>query len=163
MPNGASQLRLTGNSVLMVGAGATPEGERPFLNRFELDGRTVTTVWRSQAPYYERPVTPLNGEGTRLLSLRESVGEPPNLVLHAKPDDSGIALTHFQNPTPQLAGVIKQVLRYKRADGVEMTAKLYLPPGYDAKRDGRAGTLLGLSSGVQERPLAASEVQGSPY
>jgi dipeptidyl aminopeptidase/acylaminoacyl peptidase len=163
MPSGASQLRLAGNSMLMVGAGATSEGERPFLNRFELDGRTVTTVWRSQAPYYERPVTPLNGEGTRLLSLRESVGEPPNLVLHAKPDDSGIALTHFPNPTPQLAGVIKQVLRYKRPDGVEMTAKLYLPPGYDAKRDGPLPTLLWAYPREFRSASAASEVQGSPY
>ena len=27
--------------------------------------------------------------------------------------------------------------RYKREDGVDMTATLYLPPGYDKTRDGR--------------------------
>ena len=163
MPNGASQLRLTGNSVLMVGAGATPEGDRPFLNRLELDRGTTSTVWRSTAPYYERLLMPLDEEATRLLSLRESVSEPPNIVLHAKPDDVGIALTHFQNPTPQLAGVIKQVLRYKRTDGVEMTAKLYLPPGYDAKRDGPLPTLLWAYPREFKSAAAASQVQGSPY
>ena len=163
MPNGVSLLRLTGNSVLMVGTGASPEGDRPFLNRFELDTHTVTTVWRSAAPYYERPITPLNAEGTHLLSLRESVSEPPNLVLHVKPDDSGIALTHFPNPTPQLAGVTKQVLRYKRPDGVEMTAKLYLPPGYDAKRDGPLPTLLWAYPREFKNGNAASQMQGSPY
>ena len=163
MPNGASLLRLTGNCVFMVGAGATPEGERPFLNRFELDRGAVSTVWRSAAPYYERLLTPLNEEGTRLLSIRESVSEPPNLVLHARADDAGIALTHFPNPTPHLAGVIKQVLRYKRADGVEMTAKLYLPPGYDATRDGPLPTLLWAYPREFKSAAAASQVQGSPY
>jgi dipeptidyl aminopeptidase/acylaminoacyl peptidase len=163
MPNGASLLRLTGNTVLMEGAGATPEGERPFLSRLELDRDTVTTVWRSAAPYYERPVTPLNDEGTRLLTMRETVSEPPNLVLHAKPDDAGIALTHFPNPTPQLAGVTKQVLRYKRPDGVEMTAKLYVPPGYDPKRDGPLPTLLWAYPREFKSAMAASQVQGSPY
>jgi dipeptidyl aminopeptidase/acylaminoacyl peptidase len=163
MPSGASQLRFVGNSVLMVGDGAAPEGERPFLNRLELDTRTVTTVWRSAAPYYERPVAPLNDDGTRLLCMREAVAEPPNLVLHDKPDDPGAALTHFPNPTPQLAGVTNRVLRYKRADGVEMTAKLYVPPGYDVTRDGPLPTLLWAYPREFKSAAAASEMKGSPY
>jgi dipeptidyl aminopeptidase/acylaminoacyl peptidase len=162
-PSGASLLRLHGNFVLMAGAGATPEGDRPFLNRFDTDGHTVTTLWRSAAPYYEYPLEPLGDEGMPLLSKRESVGEPPNLVLHTTRDDAGIALTHFPNPTPQLAGVTKQVLRYKRPDGVEMTAKLYLPPGYEAKRDGPLPTLLWAYPREFKSAAAASQVQGSPY
>lgn len=36
----------------------------------------------------------------------------------------------------------KEVLRYKRDDGVDLTGTLYLPPGYEAKRDGPLPTLL---------------------
>jgi len=162
-PNGASVLRMHGNSVLLVGDGVTPEGERPFLNRLEFDSHAVTTVWRSAAPYYEYPIEPLNDEGTPLITRRESGNDPPNLVLHTKPNDSGVALTHFPNPTPQLAGVTKQVLRYKRPDGVEMTANLYLPPGYDAKRDGPLPTLLWAYPREFKSAMAASEVQGSPH
>jgi dipeptidyl aminopeptidase/acylaminoacyl peptidase len=162
-PNGAQQLRLTGNSVLMAGAGATPEGERPFLGRVDLDTRSATTIWRSTAPHYERPLMPLDEAGTRLLTLRESVSEPPNVVLHATPDDPGVALTHIANPNPQLSGVVKQVLRYKRSDGVELTARLYLPPGYDAKRDGPLPTLLWAYPREFRSAASASQVNGSPY
>jgi dipeptidyl aminopeptidase/acylaminoacyl peptidase len=163
VPDGARVLRLSGNSVLMVGPGASPEGERPFLNRLELDTQAVTTLWRSAAPYYERPLKPLNEDATRLLTSRQSVSEPPNLVLHDTLDDAGVALTHFDNPLPQLAGVTKQVLRYKRPDGVEMTAKLYVPPGYDTKRDGPLPTLLWAYPREFKSADAASQVQGSPY
>jgi len=160
---GGLRLRLIGDSALMVGAGATPEGERPFLRRLDLMGHTAINIWRSTAPYYERVIAPLNEEATRLLTKRETPTDPPNLVLHTTPDDSGVPLTQFPNPTPQFAGITKQVIRYKRPDGVEMTAKLYLPPGYDAKRDGPLPTLLWAYPREFKSAAAASQVQGSPY
>lgn len=36
----------------------------------------------------------------------------------------------------------KEVLRYQRGDGVDLTGTLYLPPGYDAARDGPLPTIL---------------------
>src|SRR3954452_24079187 len=36
----------------------------------------------------------------------------------------------FTHPTPQLRGISKQLVKYKRADGVELSFTLYLPPGY---------------------------------
>jgi dipeptidyl aminopeptidase/acylaminoacyl peptidase len=32
--------------------------------------------------------------------------------------------------------------RYKREDGLDLTATLYLPPGYDRERDGRLPCIL---------------------
>ena len=46
------------------------------------------------------------------------------------------ALTAFPHPTLQMRGVQKKSLRYQREDGVELSATLYLPPGYEPKRDG---------------------------
>ena len=161
--NGAALLWLRGASVFMSGPGATPAGERPFLRHLDLDLRTFTDLWRSDAPYFEQLVRPLDDEGTRLLTLRESTSEPPNLVLHERPDDAGVALTHFPNPNPQLAQVKKQVLRYKRADGVVLTANLYLPPGYDAARDGPLPALLWAYPQEFKSAAAASQVKGSPY
>jgi dipeptidyl aminopeptidase/acylaminoacyl peptidase len=42
------------------------------------------------------------------------------------------ALTSFPDPTPQLRGIKKQLVTYKRADGVQCSFTLYLPPGYKA-------------------------------
>jgi dipeptidyl aminopeptidase/acylaminoacyl peptidase len=49
---------------------------------------------------------------------------------HRKP------LTNFQDPTPQVREVKKELIKYTRDDGVELSSTLYLPPGYDKDRDG---------------------------
>ena len=52
------------------------------------------------------------------------------------------AVTAFPHPYPQLAGLRKETIEYTRADGVPLSATLYLPPGYDAQRDGPLPTLV---------------------
>jgi len=39
-------------------------------------------------------------------------------------------LTNFPDPAPQLRGIKKQLVTYKRADGVPLSFTLYLPPNY---------------------------------
>ncbi len=39
-------------------------------------------------------------------------------------------ITEFKDPAPQLRGITKQLVQYKRADGVDLSFTLYLPPGY---------------------------------
>jgi len=45
-------------------------------------------------------------------------------------------VTHFANPYPQMQGVRQEKIYYKRADGIDLSAELYLPKGYDSKKDG---------------------------
>jgi len=46
-------------------------------------------------------------------------------------------VTFYPHPHPTLRGAKKEVVRYRRhADGLELTATLHLPPGYDRARDG---------------------------
>ncbi|MEK7855784.1 MAG: prolyl oligopeptidase family serine peptidase, partial [Acidobacteriota bacterium] len=39
-------------------------------------------------------------------------------------------ITDFKDPSPQLRDIRKQRVSYKRADGVDLSFTLYLPPGY---------------------------------
>ena len=39
-------------------------------------------------------------------------------------------ITDFSDPTPQLRGIKKQLVKYKRSDGVDLSFTLYLPPNY---------------------------------
>ncbi len=39
-------------------------------------------------------------------------------------------LTQFEDPTPQIRGIKKQLVKYTRADGVPLSATLYLPANY---------------------------------
>ncbi|WP_460537363.1 alpha/beta hydrolase family protein [Chitinimonas naiadis] len=163
---GRPVLRTTpdGKSLFLLGAGASPEGDRPFLDRYDLDTKQSTRLWRSAAPYYERALALLDDEGKRIVTSREAADERPNFYLRdlAKGTEP-VALTQFPHPTPQLKGVQKQQLRYKRADGVELNAILYLPPGYDPKRDGPRSLLMWAYPQEFKTTEAASQVTDSPY
>lgn len=165
-PDDAGNQRLVvysdGDSIFLRGAGASPEGDRPFLDRFSLAEKEATRLFHSQAPWYEAPVAMLDDEGERILISRESPKEPANIYLRAL-DSAPVALTDFPHPTPQLRDVQKEQIRYKRKDGVELTANLYLPPGYDAKRDGPLPTLLWAYPREFKSADAASQVTGSPH
>src|SRR5690606_13120465 len=60
-----------GGSLFLVGAGASPEGDRPFVDRYDLASGRSERLFHSQAPYYEVPRALLDNTGTRLLTTRE--------------------------------------------------------------------------------------------
>ena len=165
--NGRSRLQTTadGRSIFLYGQGASPEGDRPFVDRFDIESRKATRLFHSQAPVYSAPVALLDQEGESLLLTRESPDAPSNFYVQslAQADAAPRALTHFAHPLPQLKGVHKEQIRYKRADGVDLTATLLLPPGYDPKRDGPRPLLMWAYPGEFKSAAAASQVTDSPY
>ena len=153
-----------GDSIFLLGEGASPEGDRPFLDRLDLSSGKATRLFHSQAPYYAVPQALLDDAGTQLLITRESPDEPRNFYrLDTAAPQSPQALTRFPHPTPQLKGVRKEQIRYRRDDGVELTATLLLPPGYDARRDGPLPLLMWAYPAEFKSAEAASQVTDSPY
>jgi dipeptidyl aminopeptidase/acylaminoacyl peptidase len=152
-----------GRFAYLVGGGASPEGDRPFLDRYDLTSGKTTQLFRSEAPYYENPVVMLDAEGARIVTLRESVEEVPNYFTRDLATNKLTQLTHAKDPAPEFAGVKKEFVRYKRADGVDLTATVYLPAGYDKSRDGPLPFFLWAYPAEFETVAAASQVSGSPY
>ncbi|WP_426788683.1 S9 family peptidase [Xanthomonas campestris] len=154
-----------GNSLFLLGKGASPEGDRPFVDRFELKSKRTTRLFHSQAPTYAAPIALLDAQGTQLLLSRESPEEPANYYVQTLGDTGATprALTRFAHPLPQLRGVQKEQIRYKRNDGVDLTATLLLPPGYDPKRDGPRPLLMWAYPGEFKSADTASQVTDSPY
>ncbi|WP_434627073.1 alpha/beta hydrolase family protein [Chromobacterium sp. CV08] len=157
------QTSADGGSLYLLGDGASPDGDRPFIDRLDLAGNKTTRLWRSQAPWYEQPLAVLD-DGKRALLSREQAETPANLYLRRLDQADGLRqLTFFPHPTPQLKGVQKRQLRYKRADGVDLSATLYLPPGYDAKRDGPLPMLMWAYPAEFKSADTAGQVTDSPY
>ncbi len=152
--------------ILLDGAGATVEGDRPFIDRFNLVTKQKERLFQSAAPYYENVIAVLSDDGSRLLTTREAPGERPNLYLrdlNLPADQQLTALTHFPHPLPQLKEVQKEQIRYQRFDGVDLTATLLLPPDYDAVRDGPLPMLMWAYPQEFKSASAASQTTGSPY
>jgi dipeptidyl aminopeptidase/acylaminoacyl peptidase len=153
-----------GRSIFLIGDGAAPDGVRPFVDRFDVEAKKATRIFRSDAPNYEYPVDVADARGDVLITRRESVTDPPNFFLRdLRKKIAPRAITSIPNPTPQLAGVSKEVIRYKRADGLELNGTLYLPPGYDAKKDGPLPVLMWAYPQEFKSAAAASQVTTSPY
>ncbi|MDM5179639.1 prolyl oligopeptidase family serine peptidase [Massilia sp. DJPM01] len=169
MPDGAGRPRLivgADSTILLGGSGASNEGDRPFLDRFNLTSKAKERLFRSEAPFYENIVTVLSDDGMRLLTTRESPTERPNFYVRDLKRSGAAqltALTHFPHPTPQLKDVQKEQIRYKRADGVDLTATLMLPPNYEAKRDGPLPLLMWAYPQDFKSASAASQTTGSPF
>lgn len=125
---GQRQVIQTGDEILMKGLGASPTGDHPFLDRFNLTTGQSQRLFRAGMDAYESVEAVLDDAGTRLLTRRESPTEPPNYFIRTgttlKP------LTSYKGANPQAAGVKKQLVTYKRADGVPLSFTLYLPADY---------------------------------
>ena len=143
-------------------SGATPEGSRPFLDRLDLQTGQTERLWRNQGDCFEQVVAILDPEATQVLISRESPLEPTNYHLLTLADGQTTRLTDFPDPAPQLAGIKPELIRYTRDDGVELNAKLYLPPGYD-KSQGPLPFLLWAYPREFKSAAAASQVSGSPH
>lgn len=137
LPNGYAVVQQNGNLIFLTGNGATPQGDRPFLRKMNLNDLKTEEIFRSDADSYETFVSLVADDATQFITRKESISEPPNLYVQYRcpPDKICTALankqlTDFKDPTPQLRGIKKQLVKYKRADGVDLSFTLYLPPNY---------------------------------
>lgn len=151
-----------GNFIYLLGDGASPQGDRPFLDRLDLRDLRTTRLFQSADSTYEAVVAVLDADRGLVLTSRETRRDPPNyyvrdLVRRAAPR----ALTTFRDPAPQLAGIQRELITYQRADGVRLSGTLYLPPGY--RRGTPLPTVLWVYPAEFGSADAASQVRGSPF
>jgi dipeptidyl aminopeptidase/acylaminoacyl peptidase len=159
LPTGHSAILQSGDCIYLTGAGATPEGDRPFLDRFDLRTLRSERLFRSDAESLESVVALLAEEGARFLTRRETPTQPPNYFLHGR-DSAPQALTNFPDPTPQIRGITKELVKYQRPDGVQLSFTLYLPPGY--QKGTRLPTVVWAYPLEYTDPGTAGQVSGSP-
>ena len=152
-----------GRSIYLSGQGASPEGDRPFVDKYDLRTGKTSRLWRSEAPYYETVNEFIDPAKGLLLTVRQSVTEVPNYFIRDLKKGTLKQVTRFENPYPQLAGVHKELVTYKRNDGIDLFFTLYLPAGYDREKDGPLPTILWAYPREFNDPSTAGQVSGSPY
>ena len=157
-PSGG-QLLQRDDWIYLRGAGASDEGDRPFLDRLNIRTGETERLFQSGSDSYESVVALLDDRGRRVLTSYESQTEPPNYFVRDLRGRDRTALTHFENPAAQLEGVSKEFLVYEREDGVQLSGTLYLPPGYEG---GRLPTVVWAYPREYSSADIAGQVRGSP-
>ncbi|MCD4690623.1 prolyl oligopeptidase family serine peptidase [bacterium] len=151
------------HTIYLTGEGASPEGDRPFLDAFDTYHKETRRLFRSEAPHYERPILVFDKTGRHVLTTREAEEEVPNYFVRDLADGTLRQITFFEHPTPGLLGVSKELIRYQRADGVDLTATLYLPSGYEQGKDGPLPMVMSAYPREFKSAAAAGQVDDSPF
>ena len=119
--------------IWLAGQGASPDGNLPFLDRKNLKTLETQRLWRCEPGTTEGVVSMLSMNATDkplFITRRESPTSPPNFYLRDLAANTDVAMTEFKDPTPQIRGIKKQIVKYQRSDGVPLSATLYLPANY---------------------------------
>ena len=152
LPSGERVLWQEGNAIFLRGVGASPEGDRPFLDRLDLATLRSERLFRSERTAYEQFLGFAGKDSRHLVTWHQSTMEPPNAFVRtlgaARPSPAGEpayassrnAITHMADPTPLVRQIRKRLVTYKRADGLDLSFTLYTPPGY--KEGTRVPTIL---------------------
>lgn len=151
-----------GDAIYLSGLGASPEGDRPFLDRLNLRTFTTERLFRSAAGGFESFVGLVDETGGRVLTRRESRTQPPNYVIRDLRTGADQAVTAFADPHPQLTKAMaeRMFVTYTRKDGVGLSGTIYLPVGY---QKGQRVPMLVWAYPVEFVDTdAASQVVGSP-
>ena len=141
--NGQALIRMQGDTIWLAGVGASPDGDRPFLDRLDLTTRQSERLFRSDRDSLERFMGFTGDDEHQFLTWHQSTTSPPNAYVRtlaaapsgasaneAKFASTKVAVTHLADPTPAVRSIKKRLVTYKRDDGVELSFTLYTPPGY---------------------------------
>ncbi|MDR3793322.1 MAG: prolyl oligopeptidase family serine peptidase [Terracidiphilus sp.] len=142
LPNGFSILRREGDSIYLRGTGGSPDGDRPFLDRLNLKTLVTERLFRSEKTSYEQFVAFADESSTKFITWHQSPIDPPNAWMRtlgkqakaeageAQYSSTSVAITHIPDPAPEVRAIHKRLVKYKRADGLDLSFTLYTPPGY---------------------------------
>ncbi|EDX86353.1 peptidase, S9A/B/C family, catalytic domain protein [Synechococcus sp. PCC 7335] len=145
--------------IYFSGRGATAEGVSPFLDRFHLESQHRERIWRSPSGTFSRVQRILDPAAREFIVRRQTQTEPGNYWLHSENEQT--ALTRFSDPLPWYRNIHKEIVRYTRADGLDLSGTLYLPPNHDLERDGPLPTLLWVYPEEHKSRETASQVTQS--
>ncbi len=131
---GEDVLLIEDGQTYLIGDGFTDEGQYPFIDQFNLKTKQTERVYQSK---YTDKVEDLNDaidlKSGKILVRIESPTEFPNYYIRDFKKDQLTQITEFKNPFASINGIHKELIKYQRDDGLELSGTLYLPADYDFK------------------------------
>lgn len=133
---GRQVLALENDNAFLIGEGHTKNGQFPFIDEFNI--KTLKPKRLYQSAYKDKKESIFSIEDFKkgdVLVQIQSKSEYPNYYFrNIKKKNELTQITDFKNPFESIKNVHKEVIKYKRKDGVELSGTLYLPVGYDMKK-----------------------------
>src|SRR5262249_42118626 len=122
--------------------GASPDGDRPFFDLFDLTTLTAARLHESPPGCVEHVLGFTGAGGPEVVIWHESPTEPPNLVAAPLSGSRSRPLTAWPDPHPQLTPIARQLLTPDRGDRLAPSGILPRPPARPGAGRGRLPRLL---------------------
>lgn len=139
---GSNVLSLKGKLAYLIGDGYSDAGQFPFLDQINLESGQSKRLYQSAFTDKLENLNSFDAEKKQLLVRIESPSEYPNYYFRDLKKKKLDQITSFENPFKSIQEVHKEVIRYKRDDGLELSGTLYLPVGYDMEKKEKAPMIL---------------------
>ncbi len=159
---GKDVLVLKQNNAFLLGEGFSEKGQFPFLDKLDLAKNKTTRLYQSDYTNKLERLRNYDPGKNELLVRIESNNEYPNYYFRNLKQNTLHQLTAFKNPFKSIANVHKEVIKYKRNDGIELSATLYLPVGYDTLKKEKVPMLLWAYPREFKDKASASQVTSNP-
>ncbi|KOY87400.1 aminoacyl peptidase [bacterium 336/3] len=132
---GKSVLAIENGKMFLMGSGFTKEGQFPFIDEFDIKTFKTKRLYTSKLTNQKEDLLSIEDfkKGDVLVQL-QSKNEFPNYYFRNFKTGKLAQITNFKNPFESIKNVEKEVIKYKRKDGVELSGTLYLPVGYDKNK-----------------------------
>lgn len=162
---GENVLEIDGSSLFLSGAGHSNEGPRSFIDRFNIKTKKTERLWQADGKStYEQVAFALDLKRGVIITSVQTPTEFPNyfirnIIRQIAPQQ----ITFFENPYKPLENVYKELITYKREDGVDLSAVLYLPPGYDRNKKEKLPMLMWAYPREFKDAASAGQVTTSPH
>ena len=141
---GSYVLAIENNKMYLLGDGYTKEGQFPFIDEFDIATLNTKRVYTSKLTDKKEDLLSIEDiKKGELLVMIQSKNEYPNYYFRNLKTKKLTPVTTFKNPFESLNNVYKEVISYKRNDGVTLSGTLYLPANYDRiKKDKKLPLLI---------------------
>ena len=132
---GSQVLALENNNLFLMGDGFTKNGQFPFIDEFNVQTLKTKRIYQSTITDKKEDLLSIQDfKKGEVLVMMQSKNDYPNYYLrNLKKRIALIPITNFENPFESIKNVYKEVIKYKRKDGVALSGTLYLPASYDQK------------------------------
>ncbi|MDQ1162081.1 dipeptidyl aminopeptidase/acylaminoacyl peptidase [Chryseobacterium sp. SORGH_AS 447] len=131
---GRTVVDMKGGKSYLIGAGFTKDGQHPFLDEVDMKTLKKKRLYTSNLKNAKEEIIDiLNPSKGEVLTIQQSSSQYPNYFKKNIKSNKAEAVTSFANPFESIKDVYKEVITYKRNDGVTLTGTLYLPANYDRK------------------------------
>lgn len=128
---GSNVIQIQKGNAFLVGRGFTKDGQFPFIEKLELSTEKKTRIYTSPHTDKKETISDYDPKKNEMITRLESPKIYPNYYAQNLKSAKSTQLTFFQNPFKSIQNVHKEVIKYKREDGIDLSGTLYLPVGYD--------------------------------